>query len=316
MSLENINTSSKSLEDLIKPEFAKILENREKYDPVDIYNATKQENREKELAAKAGMTVEEYRQENYNKRQQLSKLTKEKEQQSESLASVDLKEFGVYVLEQLSIICMASGNKFKFHDEETKQKYADIIRYFWDPTECKTLYTNKNIYLYGIPGDGKTTLLKAINLSLKHFRGDSGAWHYFNVPTIMNKCLEAESIAPFNVILKCTGNMILDEIGDVIETDKLFSNPLSRNIRLLLMDKYEKWTSHSKYRNFQRIACTSNLFPDNTHFYTQLEDPSKDTRPTFKSFYGTKVYQRLEMFNLVRFPNVVHRKLSQLNFDL
>lgn len=308
-----MNINDKQID--LTTEFDIILKNKGKYNDVDVYKAVKQSELEKSQALKAGLSVEELRLRKYTERVKLSSAIDAMNTELKKKASSETAIFGRSVLLHLSEMCIASGNKFTFHDEETKLMYADIIRYFWAPDELIYLAPNKGLDIYGSPGNGKSSLVKAILAALKFYRGEQ-SWKYFHIPTILNKCIEAESVSPFKAVLSCTKNMVLDELGDPLEASKIFANPLLNQVRSLMMDKYDKWITQNRSTDFQKIVITSNLFPDTTHFYTQKENPAEDTRETFESFYGYKCYQRLEMFNLIRFPKVSFRKIQKINFDI
>ena len=293
-----------SIADLLKPQHQNILENQEHYTFQEINQARKNAQIEQKQAAASGMTIEQFREQNHAVRKQIQQKTDAHTELLCERKNATIEIFGLKVKELLQHECLSAGGELRVDDAKTKEVYNEIIRYFHWNTNCTKLDKRKFLYLFGPYGCGKSTLVKSCYSAINYFYGTESNWTYFHLPTLINKCLEEKSIKPFSVLFECRKNMIIDEIGDQVEKQRIYGDEI-QSIRMLVLDKYDKWISNSWNPEAHKIVFTSNLFPDNSYFYTQKHN---DNRPTLRNFYDEKFYNKmLEMCNLVRFPNVSHR---------
>lgn len=289
----------------IKPHFEIVLENESKYSFTEIRQAKKSKQLEEKAANELNITVEEYRIKNRLGILQLNQRIKQHDEENEQLKQLTLKDFGIMVMKELNLSCAAKGGKFTFYGENKQEeaitffKYKEVIRYmFGAPTE--SIDSSKFLYLFGRYGDGKSLLLKSCFKILKMIKGPDLDWSYFHIPTYMNQAVSQQSIKPFDVIFNCKNHMILDEFGDQVEKKKIYNDD-KNPMRDLLLDKYDKWISNNGHG--QKIAITSNLFPDASFFYHKNMQTE-----TIHEFYDEKLHNKMkENYNLIRFPNVSFR---------
>jgi len=283
----------------IQPQFEIILANEQNYSNIEIKQARKEKELEQVEAAKFNLSIEQYR---FQKRMNInlySQKMKKCDADQEMLQNITLKEFGSMVMKELNNSCAAKGGQFIFHDEDTKQKYREVIRYMYG-AETEIIDSNKLLYLFGRFGNGKSLLLKSCFKVLKSIKGQDLNWNYFHIPTFVNKSISEQSIKAFDVIFNCRKNMILDEFGDVCEKQKIYGQE-QIPMRQLILDVYDKWISNNG--TGQKLAISSNLFPDSTFFYHERLQAS-----TIHDFYDEKLMNKMkESFNLIRFPNISFR---------
>lgn len=283
----------------IKPQFEIILANESQYSFVEIRNAKKDKEIEIQQAHKMNLSIEQFRLQKMLNLQQYAAKMDAAELFKQEMDNISLKDFGKMVIQELNQSCENKGAKFVFHDEPTKIKYKEVIRYMFG-SDTEFIDKNKFLYLFGRYGNGKSLLLKSIYKILLKIQGADCNWQYFHIPTFINKSLSAQSIKVFDEIFNCKKNMILDEFGDQVEKSKIYNEEKSP-MRQLVLDKYDKWISNNG--NGQKIAITSNLFPDESFFYHQ-----KLAVTTLHEFYDEKLMNKMkENYNLIRFPNISFR---------
>lgn len=287
------------LSNILKPQFEHILENESQYSIAEVHNAKKDRQREEQQAEKMNMTVEQYRLQNQLNLKAYSDRMKESDALKEEMENMPLDVYGKMVMKELHYSCNAKGSKFKFVDDDTREKYREVIRYMHgSPTEI--IDSNKFLYMYGRYGNGKSLLLKSCYSVLNQVKRLENNWSYFHIPTFVNKAISDKSIKVFDVIFNCQTNMILDEMGDMCEKQKIYGQE-QIPVRQLLLDKYDKWISNNG--NGQKIAITSNLFPDESFFYHAGLQCT-----TIHEFYDEKLLNKMkENYNMIRFPNVSYR---------
>ena len=283
----------------IQPQFEVILSNEHKYSIVEVKNAKKQQHMEQNAATSLGLSIEQYRLQNRLNLMEYSKKMLASDEELITRQNIDLKEFGRLVHIELHAACAKKGGHFIFHDDNTKHKYLEVIRYMFDsPTE--TIVPGKFLYLFGRYGNGKSLLLKSCYKVLKKIRKEELNWSYFHIPTLVNKALSEQSIKAFDVLFNCKKNMILDEFGDVCEKQKIYGQE-QIPMRQLILDVYDKWISNNG--TGQKLAITSNLFPDASYYYHERLNAT-----TLHEFYDEKLLNKMqESFNIIRFPNVSFR---------
>jgi len=285
------------------PEHQRILDEPSKYSEFEIIDAKRKLKIESDEAERLGITVERLRHERQLSRQEIGAKITEKEKEIEALQNVDLKTFGNTCFRFVFETCNHSGTTFNKDDKKTMDLYREIIRYFHWESDCETLDKNRFLFLFGVYGCGKSMLVKSIYKALQYHRRDN--WSYFHLPTLTKNYMAQAQLKDnkenaFEMLFSCTNNMIIDEIGDKSEKQKLYGNEIE-SVRSLMLDKYDKWISKTR----QRVVFTSNLFPSREYFFTQSDS---DHRPTLQNFYDDKVQNKMmEICNLVRFPNVSYR---------
>jgi hypothetical protein len=292
--------------EILTPAFEKILMDQNAYSFEDVVQAKRLKQIEIDESERLGISVDQLRMNKYMQRKQYNSKINEHQEKIQQLKNADLDQFESAVKHYLIKEIEASGGKFVLDDEKTKLIYKEIVRYFYWNGKCEILDKRKFMYIFGAYGCGKSTLVKCCMKALNHFNHDN--WQYFHLPTLINKAIADKSIKPFDVLFTTNKNMVIDEIGDGIEKQKIYGDEI-QSIRSFVLDKYDKWISNNQFEHAQKIVFTSNLFPDNTYFFTQ----SNIERPTIRSFYDEKMYNKIiELCNLVRFPNVSHRKNNKI----
>lgn len=276
-----------------------IMENQNIYSFDEIRQARKNLELEKQAADRKNISVEEYRLQLKSKQDEYSSKMNKRTEIKKSAQNIDFESVKKMVARKLVLSCDAKGTKFSLFDESTKVKYIEIIRYmFGFPTEV--LNEKKFLYVFGRFGNGKSLLLKSCYSVLMDIYGNDNPWQYFHIPTLVNKSISEQSIKPFDVLFNCTKNIIMDEMGDITEKQKIYNDD-KIPVRTLLLDKYDKWISNNG--KGQKIAITSNLFPDKSDFYK-----SNIPMDTIWEFYDEKLMNKMiENYNLVRFPNISYR---------
>ena len=303
---------AKSLQEIYKPEYQRILDDETKFTIKDVFDAKRKLKIEQNEADRKGITIEDLRLQKQVARQEVGKKIKEQEEWLNSIKNVDLKTFGNTCFHFMIESCKSNGSEFKTDCQKTMDMYREIIRYFYWNGNCEILDKSRFLFLFGSYGSGKSMCVKSILKAMQYHRHNN--WSYFHLPTVTKNYM-AQSVNKdirndaFESLFSCSKNMVIDEIGDKSEKQKFYGNEIE-SVRSLILDKYDKWISNSANPNSQKIVFTSNLFPDKEYFFTESEN---DIRPTIRNFYDEKVYNKMgEMCNLVRFPNVSYRTKNKV----